>query len=103
MKIEFDGAVSIEVPTDDELSEIYDTVKGTMQQEEALDLMREITLCHRLHNGLLDGRKRRFDVRSALLVAQHGKKLSVRRDDRAARKRWDLVVSCFLSSVSNAL
>ena len=42
MKIEFDGAVSIEVPTDDELSEIYDTVKGTMQQEEALDLMREI-------------------------------------------------------------
>ena len=28
MKIEFDGAVSIEVPTDDELSEIYDTVKG---------------------------------------------------------------------------
>ena len=50
------------------------------------------TLCHRLHNGLLDGRKRRFDVRSALLVAQHGKKLSVRRDDRTARKRWDLVI-----------
>ena len=45
------------------------------------------TLCHRLHNGLLDGRKRRFDVRSALLIAQHGKKLSVRRDDRTARKR----------------
>ena len=49
-------------------------------------------LWHRLHNGLLDGRKRRFDVRSALLVAQHGKKLSVRRDDRTARKRWDLVI-----------
>lgn len=49
-------------------------------------------LCQRLHDRLLDGRKRRFDVRSALLVAQHGKKLSVRRDDRTARKRWDLVV-----------
>ena len=50
------------------------------------------TLCHRLHNGLLDGRKRRFDVRSALLVAQYSEELSVRWDDRTARKRWDLVV-----------
>lgn len=49
-------------------------------------------LCQRLHDSLLDGRKRRFDVRSALLVAQHGKELSVRWDDRTARKRWDLVV-----------
>ena len=49
-------------------------------------------LCQRLHDGLLDGRKRRFDVRSALLVAQYSEELSVRWDDRTARKRWDLVI-----------
>ena len=36
--------------------------------------------------------KRRFDVRSALLVAQYSEELSVRWDDRTARKRWDLVI-----------
>ena len=50
------------------------------------------TLCHRLHNGLLDGRKRRFDVRSALLVAQYSKKFFVRGDDRAMCELRDIVV-----------
>lgn len=39
MKIEFDGAVSVEVPTEDDLSHLYDTVKGTMQREDTIELM----------------------------------------------------------------
>lgn len=42
MKIEFDGKISIEMPTEEELSVIYYTVKETMQREETLDLMAEI-------------------------------------------------------------
>ena len=39
MNIEFDGKIVIEVPTDDELSEIYDSVKETMQREDVIELM----------------------------------------------------------------
>lgn len=42
MKIEFDGAVSIEVPTEDELSGIYDAAKATMQKDETFELMETI-------------------------------------------------------------
>lgn len=42
MNIEFDGKIVIEVPTDDELSEIYDSVKETMQREDVIELMGEI-------------------------------------------------------------
>ena len=42
MNIEFDGKIVIEVPTDDELSEIYDSVKETMQREDVIEFMGEI-------------------------------------------------------------
>lgn len=42
MNIEFDGKISIEMPTEEELTAIYDAVKETMQREETLDLMAEI-------------------------------------------------------------
>ena len=42
MKLEFDGAISIEIPTEDELSSIYDTIKATMQKEDTFELMETI-------------------------------------------------------------
>ena len=42
MKLEFDGAISIEIPTEDELSSIYDTIKVTMQKENTFELMETI-------------------------------------------------------------
>ena len=46
MKLEFDGAISIDIPTEDELSSIYDTIKATMQKENTFELM-----AHRPHGG----------------------------------------------------
>ena len=42
MKIEFDGAISLETPTEDELANLYDTIKARMQKDETFELMEEI-------------------------------------------------------------
>ena len=40
--VEFDGVFTIEIPDNEYLAKIYDTVKDTMQREDALKLMEEI-------------------------------------------------------------
>lgn len=42
MKIDFNGVIDLDIPGDDELATIYDTVKATMQKEDAFDLMEAI-------------------------------------------------------------
>ena len=42
MKIEFDGVISLETPTADELARIYDTVRAKMQKDETFKLMGNI-------------------------------------------------------------
>ena len=39
MKIDFNGIIDIAIPSDEELAEIYDTVKARMQMDETVELM----------------------------------------------------------------
>ena len=39
MKIDFNGIIDIAIPSDEELAEIYDTVKAKMQKDETIELM----------------------------------------------------------------
>lgn len=42
MKINFNGIIDLEIPGDNELAIIYDTVKAAMQRDDTLDLMSAI-------------------------------------------------------------
>lgn len=61
MKIEFDGAISLETPTEDELANLYDTIKARMQKDETFELMEEL-------KRILTAWQPRRDCRKLLMV-----------------------------------
>ena len=42
MKIDFNGIIDLEIPTDDELLKVYESVKAQMDEESAYNLLKEI-------------------------------------------------------------
>ena len=42
MKIDFNGIIDLEIPTDDELLKVYESVKAQMDEESAYNLLEEI-------------------------------------------------------------
>ena len=42
MKIDFNGIIDLEIPTDDELLKVYESVKAQMDEETAYNLLKEI-------------------------------------------------------------
>ena len=42
MKIDFNGIIDLEIPTDDELLKVYESVKAQMDEESAYNLLVEI-------------------------------------------------------------
>ena len=42
MKIDFNGIIDLEIPTDDELLKVYESVKAQMDEESAHNLLKEI-------------------------------------------------------------
>ena len=42
MKIDFNGIIDLEIPTDDELLKVYESVKAQLDEESAYNLLEEI-------------------------------------------------------------
>ena len=42
MKIDFNGIIDLEIPSDDELLKVYESVKAQMDEESAYNLLEEI-------------------------------------------------------------
>ena len=42
MKIDFNGIIDLEIPTNDELLKVYESVKAQMDEESAYNLLKEI-------------------------------------------------------------